>query len=175
MNRIHGATVFAVCLGITAVAATAQTPAKPPAPTNLATPSKTVGPPKELLPEQVGGAVVYVRDLDAQKAWYETMLGFRVVNAYARDGKVFEYIMTTGNKPNAPFMGLMYSAARPNGNNTNSRVVLPVPNPKALADFFSKQGAYVREAVPGSAYLILDPEGNQVELYKLSTPAPANR
>jgi hypothetical protein len=50
---------------------------------------------------------------------------------------------------------------------------VPVPDPRALANHFSGQGVYVREAVPGSAYFVLDPEGNQVEFYRLSTPAPA--
>jgi len=86
MKRLTAAVALAAALGLTA-AAIAQTPARPPS-TNLAAP-KLVGPPKELLPEQVGGVVVYVRDLEAQKLWYETMLGFRAVNSYSRDGKVF--------------------------------------------------------------------------------------
>lgn len=131
------------------------------------------GPPAELLPDRIGGAVVYVHDLEMMRNWYETMLGFRAVNSYARDGLIFEYIMQAGDGGGA-FMGLMRSSARPAGSNTNSRVVLPVPDPRALANFFSTKGVYVREAVPGSAYFILDPEGNQVELYRLSVPSPAS-
>lgn len=145
----------------------AQTPK-----TDLGTGPALEGPPATLLPERVGGAVVYVRDLEAQRQWYETMLGFKVVNTYSRNGQVFEYIMNTGDQMGG-FMGIARNDARPNGYNTNARVVLPVPDPRALASFFASKGVFVREAVPGSAYLILDPEGNQVELYRLSTPRPA--
>lgn len=138
---------------------------------NLAPAAAPVPPPKALMPTAVGGAVVYVHDLEAMRRWYETMLGFTVRTTYARNNEVFEYILGIGNSP--AFMGIMKSTARPQGSNTNSRVVLPSPDPKALADHMARQGVYVREAVPGSAYFILDPEGNQVEVYRLSTPAPA--
>lgn len=138
---------------------------------NLAPAPAPTPPPKALMPTAVGGAVVYVHDLEAMRRWYETMLGFTVRTTYARNNEVFEYILGIGDSP--AFMGLMKSTARPQGMNTNTRVVLPVPDPKALADHMAKQGVFVREAVPGSAYFILDPEGNQVEVYRLSTPAPA--
>ena len=154
---------------LTAATALAQTPAAPPV-RNMASAPKLVAPPANLLPTAVGGAVVYVHNLEAQKTWYETMLGFKARTVYARDNVPFEYIMGIGNSP--AFMGLMVSSARPQGMNTNTRVVLPVPDPKGLADHLAKQGVYVREAVAGSAYFVLDPEGNQVEIYRLSTPAP---
>lgn len=151
--------------------ALAQPPAGAPVRNMGSGPAKLNPPPANLLPTAVGGAVVYVHDLEAQRRWYEAMLGFKVRTVYARDNKPFEYIMGIGSSP--AFMGLMVSSARPQGSNTNSRVVLPVPDPKAIADHMAKQGVYVREAVAGSAYFILDPEGNQVELYRLSTPAAA--
>lgn len=157
--------------GLAAVVATAAVAQQAPAVRDLAVPPALKSPPASLLPTSIGGAVVYVRDLEAQRKWYETMLGFKVQTTYSRGGKVFEHIMGTGN--GGAFMGLMQSDARPAGSNTNSRIVVPVPNPKALADYMATQGIYVREAVPGSAYFILDPEGNQVELYRLSAPAPA--
>lgn len=162
----------ALSAGAAVTVAQAQPPAAAQAPRReMAAPGLTA-PPAHLLPERVGGAVVYVRDLEAQRRWYETMLGFRVVNTYSRNGQVFEYILQTGKAPGGAFMGLMVSPQRAPGFNTNSRVVLPVPDPKGLADHFAKQGVYVREAVAGSAYFILDPEGNQVELYRLTTPRP---
>lgn len=156
---------------LTTSVALAQPPASPPVRNMGSGAPKLNPPPANLMPTAVGGAVVYVHNLEAQRQWYETMLGFRVRTVYARDNVPFEYIMGIGDSP--AFMGLMVSSARPQGSNTNSRVVLPVPDPKGLAEHMSRQGVYVREAVPGSAYFILDPEGNQVELYRLSTPAPA--
>jgi len=169
------ALTFGACAALIAVPVLAQQPAgPPPRPAvirDLAPAAAPKAPPANLLPTAVGGAVVYVHNLEAMRQWYQTMLGFQVRTVYRRDGAIFEYILGIGDSP--AFMGLMQSSARPQGSNTNSRVVLPVPNPKALADHMATQGVYVREAVPGSAYFLLDPEGNQVEIYRLSTPAPA--
>jgi catechol-2,3-dioxygenase len=144
--------------------ATAVSAQQMPQVNNLASLPTPKAPPANLLPTGIGGAVVYVRNLEAQRNWYQTMLGFKVRTPYARDGKVFEYIMVAGS--GETFMGIATNDLRPAGMNTNTRVVLQVPNPKGLADFMSSQGVYVREAIPNSAYMIFDPEGNQIELYK---------
>lgn len=152
--------------------ALAQTPG--PTPRNMTTP-KLTPPPANLLPGRIGGSVIYVQNLEAMRDWYVTMFGFKVVSIYARDGKPFEYIMRAGDDPNSAYLGVMVSGSRPVGYNNNSRVGIPVPDPKALADHFAKQGVYVREASPGAAYFVIDPEGNQVEIFRLTAPAAPAR
>jgi catechol 2,3-dioxygenase-like lactoylglutathione lyase family enzyme len=159
--------VTAAALAVAAAAA-AQTPA----PRNMPT-AKLTAPPANLLPSRIGGSVIYVQNLEAMRDWYVTMFGLKVVSIYAREGKPFEYILRAGDDPNSAYMGVMFSGSRPVGYNNNSRVGIPVPDPKALADHFAKQGVYVREASPGAAYFVVDPEGNQVEIFRLSAPAPA--
>ena len=44
-------------------------------------------PPKELLPSRVAGSGFDVLNLEAQRAWYETYLGFRVLRYYVRSAK----------------------------------------------------------------------------------------
>ena len=49
--------------------------------------------------------------------------------------------------------------------NTLSRLILHVPDARALAAHLAKQGIMTSEVVPGVAYFLSDPEGNPVELY----------
>lgn len=125
------------------------------------------GPPAALKPAQVVGPGVYVRDLEAQKAWYMSKLGMHVVQAVPQYG---EYVMGYGSKPTDPVLILQTSDKRPPGANAFTRVILGVPDAKALAAWLKTQGVESREAVPGVAYFITDPEQNQVELYTPPKP-----
>ena len=128
----------------------------------------SAGPPAALRPAQVAGPGLYVADLEAQKAWYMGKLGLHVVTAVPRFG---EYIMGYGTSATDPVLVLQASDRRPPGPNLNSRVILGVPDAKALAAWLKTQGVKARAAVPGVAYFIDDPEGNPIELY---TPPKAN-
>ena len=46
-------------------------------------------PPANLAPANISGWGWNSLDLEAQKAWYETRLGMKVVRTYDRDGKPF--------------------------------------------------------------------------------------
>lgn len=121
--------------------------------------------PAQLAPTRVAGPGWNVRDLEAEKAWYMAKLGMRVVRDYRRDGKVYEYIMGFGDRPDAAILALLQSDRRPPGPNLYSRVILAVPDAKALAAHLKTVGVESREVVPGAAYFINDPEGNPIELY----------
>jgi catechol 2,3-dioxygenase-like lactoylglutathione lyase family enzyme len=122
-------------------------------------------PPAELAPKAVTGWGWNVMDLEAQRAWYETMLGMKVVNTYKRDGKVFEYIMGFEGAPEGgAILALLASPGRKPGASTAGRLILRVPDSKALADWLAGQGVASRMVAPG-AYFLADGEGNPVELY----------
>ena len=53
---------------------------------------------------------IYVRDLEAQKAWYMAKLGMVVVTAVPKYG---EYIMGFGTAPDAAILTLQKSDKRP--------------------------------------------------------------
>ncbi len=125
----------------------------------------TAAPPANLKPAHVAGPGVYVTDLEAQKAWYMEKLGMAVQDTIQRGGKPFEYIMGLGDGPNGAIIALALSTQRPTGPNGFSRVILAVPNAKALAEWLKTQGVENREAIPNVAYFIRDPEGNPIELY----------
>jgi len=128
------------------------------------------GPPAALKPTSISGPGIYVRDLEAQKRWYQEKLGFSVARTINRAGKPYEHIMSLGNPADPAILALVESANRPAGPNAFSRVILRVPDARGLSAHLQAQGVSARELVPGVAYFISDPEGNSVELY---TPRPA--
>jgi catechol 2,3-dioxygenase-like lactoylglutathione lyase family enzyme len=122
-------------------------------------------PPAAIAPNTVSGWGWNVMDLEAQRAWYETKLGMKVVNTYSRDGKVFEYIMGfEGGAPGSAILALLASPSRKPGPSNAGRVILRVPDSKALAEWLAGQGVPSRLVAPG-AYFFADPEGNPVEIY----------
>ena len=136
----------------------------------LAATPALAAPPANLAPRTVSGWGWNVMDLEAQKAWYEAKLGMKAVRTYDRDGKPFEYIMGfEGAAPETAILALLASPQRKPGPSTAGRLILRVPDSKALTEWLAAQGVPARLVAPG-AYFIADPEGNPIELY---TPPPA--
>ena len=122
-------------------------------------------PPAPIAPNTVSGWGWNVIDLEAERAWYEAKLGMVVVNTYQRDGKVFEYIMGfKGAPPGSAIIALLASSNRKPGPSTAGRVILRVPDSKALSEWLAAQGVPSRMVAPG-AYFLADAEGNPIELY----------
>lgn len=123
-------------------------------------------PPADLRPAHIGGAGLNVMDLEGQKAWYATKLGMTLTNTIkAPDGSAREYIMGYGEGPTAAIVALLKSSTRQPGPNAMGRIILLVPNAKALADWLKTQGVESRQVIANVAYFINDPEGNAIELY----------
>lgn len=138
----------------------------------LAGAARAEPPPAALKPAGISGWGWNVMDLEVQKAWYIDKLGMTLIRSYERDGKVFEYIMGYGAAPaGGAILALLASPQRKPGPSTAGRLILRVPDSKALADHLAKQGVPSRMVAPG-AYFLADPEGNPIELY---TPPPPAR
>jgi catechol-2,3-dioxygenase len=151
--RIMKLAAAAAVLSLSSAAA-AQTPARTP-------------PPTALMPAAIVGAGLNVIDLEAQKTWYTTMLGMKVVASYpAGGGAPYEYVLTPKAESAGGAVLALLKSARPPGANSIGRLILATPDPKALAAHLYSQGVQVREAVPNVAYFITDPEGNAIELYR---------
>ncbi len=136
----------------------------------LAASAATAGPPANLMPKGISGPGWNVMDLDAQKAWYQDKLGMKALRSYDRNGKPFEWIMGYGGEGGA-ILALLASPQRKPGPNTNARLILAVPDSKALAEWLKTQGVETRMVAPG-AYFMNDPEGNPVEIYTPPAPPP---
>ena len=136
----------------------------------IASSARAEPPPAALMPKAISGSGWSVMDLEAARAWYIDKLGMKQVGTYARDGKTVEYIMGYEGPPGSAILALLASPQRKPGSNTLSRLILHVPDARALAAHLARQGIATREVVPGVAYFLSDPEGNPVELY--TPPAP---
>ena len=120
--------------------------------------------PAKLMPRGIAGSSFNVRDLEAQKAWYLDKLGMKLVDTIRRGDKPFEYLVGYAGK-GGPILALLAAPNRPEGPNAMGRLILDVPDAKALGDHLKAQGVAVREVIPNTAYFVTDPEGNPVELY----------
>lgn len=123
--------------------------------------------PAELLPVRIAATCLYVTNIEAQREWYEKMFGMKVSRALERDGKIFEYIMTT---PGGSTVLTLAAGMRPPGYNSYSRLVLDVPNARALAEHIHSQRSSMLVAAKNIAYMIIDPEGNQIEIFNSKPP-----
>lgn len=128
-------------------------------------------PPAALKPQGISGSGWNVMDLEGMRGWYVDRLGMKLLRTYERGGKPYEYILGYDGPPWTAILALLASPQRQPGSNTMSRLILVVPDAKALGAHLAKQGVPTREVVPGVAYFVSDPEGNAVELY--TPPAPA--
>jgi catechol-2,3-dioxygenase len=127
--------------------------------------------PEALKPAQMAGSGLNVVDLEAQKSWYMTMLGMKLVQTYSRNGAPFEYIMKMSAEPNSPGAVLaLLKTTRPAGPNGFGRLIFNAPDAKALAARLASQGVVTREVIAGAAYFVTDPEGNAIELYTPPKP-----
>jgi len=126
-------------------------------------------PPAAIAPKGISGWGWNVMDLEAQKAWYIDKLGMQQVGVYSREGKVFEYIMGFEAGRDGAILALLASPQRKPGPSTAGRLILRVPDSKALSEHLTKDGVPTRLVAPG-AYFFADPEGNPIEIY---TPPPA--
>lgn len=111
-----------------------------------------------------------VLDMEAQRAWYEKMLGMKVIRTYHRKGVLYEYLMGYEHGRGARLA--LAKEPRPAGYNNNGRLGFNVPNTKGLAEFLQSQGALLREGIAGRVYFVIDPEGNPIEFFTLPSPAP---
>ncbi len=136
------------------------------APTGALAQAATDAPAKALLPTAVLGSAINVKDLEAEREWYAKMLGLDVLFTFPPQGQgpLREYVM--GYKgPNTGGHIVLNKEDRGPGVNNFGRLVLAAPDAKALAMHLFSKGVTTKEILPGSVYIIVDPEGNLIELY----------
>ena len=59
----------------------------------------------------------------------------------------------------------LMTSMRPPGYNAFSRLILEVPNPRALAEHIHSQGFSMSVILKNYVYMVMDPEGNQIEIF----------
>ncbi len=166
MNKYHVAGLAAAIAAAFGAGVLAQPPAAPPAPRPPA-PQATgaIAPiPANLTPSKIDGTGLNVADINAERAWYQTVLGMHQVGQYPATGTPSEYIMSMSSKAGEQAVLCLLRGARQPGATTYGRTILAVPDSRALADFLMAHGVTARNVAPG-AYFIQDPEGNNIELF----------
>jgi catechol 2,3-dioxygenase-like lactoylglutathione lyase family enzyme len=120
----------------------------------------------------IAGAGLNVRDMEAEKTWYVEMMGMTVLQTLHRDGKTFEYVLGYQGLDGG-VIALLGSTARQPGPNPWGRLILNVPDEKAMGTALAAKGVQGREVLPGVAWFVTDPEGNAIELFTApKTPLP---
>lgn len=158
MKLIHAAAIGALAAAAFGAGVLAQQPARPAA-------TGQIGPvPANIKPLRVEGVGLNVADIDAERAWYETVLGMHKVGQFPATGEPREYIMSMAEKNGeGPVLALLKGARQP-GATSYGRMIMVVPDSAALAAHLMTHGVAARKVAEG-AYFIADPEGNNIELY----------
>jgi catechol-2,3-dioxygenase len=112
----------------------------------------------------IAGAGLNVTNLEAQKTWYVEVMGMKVLQTLRRDGKPFEYVLGYQGLDGG-VIALLGSTARQPGPNPWGRLILNVPDEKAMGTALAAKGAQGREVLAGIAWFVTDPEGNAIELF----------
>ncbi len=166
MNKYHVAGLAAAIAAAFGAGVLAQPPAAPPAarpPAPQAT-GEIAPVPANLTPNRIAGAGINVADLQAELHWYTTVLGMHQVGQYPATGTPIEYILSMSPKEDDHAIMTIIRGARQPGAVTYGRVIMNVPDSKALAAFLMTHGVTARPVAAG-AWFITDPEGNNVEIF----------
>lgn len=115
------------------------------------------------------GAGLYVRDLEAARGWYESVLGLDLLRTIRKDGRDYEHVLGIKGSSTRAILALVARPDREDAPNTSGRIIFEAVDARAMAAAMRERGLEVREAVPGRAYFLSDPEGNPIEFY---TPPP---
>lgn len=169
MKHLKTAALAAALCTAFGLGALAQPPAGAPAPKAPAPQppvTGTIGPiPANLKPNRISGPAINCADFEKQKEWYTTVLGMTVVQTLERNGKPFEYLLSTDKERGSNAILALLNGKREPGATTYGRVIFGVADGEATAAHLRSHGVAVRKVAVG-AYFLNDPEGNLIELFQ---------
>ena len=117
-------------------------------------------------PLRMSGMGLNVDDLEAQKAFYTDVLGYKtVVRVPGPDGTAYEYILSMDGTLTGGALLVLTKHDRDAGSTSFGRIVLAVPDGRAMAERAVAGGATAENLRDGTNF-IKDPEGNLIELYQ---------
>jgi catechol 2,3-dioxygenase-like lactoylglutathione lyase family enzyme len=118
---------------------------------------------------RASGVGLNVADLERSRAFYETVLGFKVDARIPAQGPAQEYLMgLTGDLRADTLVVLRKGAVQP-GATSFGRVIVVAPNGRKLAERAAAAGYPPAKIVDGTN-MIRDPDGYVIEVYQ--RPAP---
>lgn len=128
----------------------------------------------EVKPVRMSGLGLRVSDIERSKAFYTDVLGFKVdAKVPGKDGKVLEYLLgMTGDLNSDGLLVLGQGAVTP-GAQSFGRIVMVVPNGRAMAERVKAGGGDAPKIVDGTN-IVHDPDGYVIELYQRPAPKTAS-
>lgn len=129
--------------------------------------AQTVPPmPDAIKPIRMSGVGLNVSDLERSMKFYTEVLGFKVASRVPAQGPAQEYLLGfTGQVREDNLVVLRKGAVEP-GAKTFGRVLLVVPNGKALAQRVVAAGYPMDRPLAETTNFVRDPDGYLIELYQ---------
>lgn len=129
--------------------------------------AQTTPPMEEMAqPTRFSGIGLNVIDIEKAKAFYTEILGFKVaLRIPGKDGSSYEYILSLDGTIAGGTLLVLTNHAPGEGSSSFGRLVLVVPDGRALAERVVAHGGTAEKIVDGTNF-VRDPEGNLVELYQ---------
>jgi lactoylglutathione lyase len=140
--------------------------------TATAASAQTAVPPLDgaIKPTRESGMGLRVSDLERSMHFYTDVLGYKIDQKVPATGKTVEYLLGyTGDSQADALLVISQGVAQP-GATTFGRLILTVPNGRALAERVKANGGSADKIVDGTN-IVKDPDGYVIELYQ--RPAPA--
>jgi catechol 2,3-dioxygenase-like lactoylglutathione lyase family enzyme len=128
--------------------------------------------PDAIKPIRMSGVGLNVSDLERSMKFYTEVLGFKVASRQPAQGPASEYLLGfTGQVREDNLVVLRKGAVEP-GAKTFGRILLVVPNGKALAERVVAAGYPMDRPLAATTNFVRDPDGYLIELYQRPAPAP---
>jgi len=130
--------------------------------------------PEAMKPLRMSGMGLNVRDIEAAKTFYTDVLGYKVAaRVPAKDGTAAEYLLSLSGTITDGGLLVLTNRAPVAGSTSFGRVILVVPNGRAMAERVVAAGGKADKVADGTN-IVRDPEGNVIELYQRPAPRPTS-
>jgi lactoylglutathione lyase len=123
-------------------------------------------------PTRESGMGLRVSDLERSMRFYTEVLGYKIDQKVPAQGKTVEYLLGyTGDSQADALLVISQGVVQP-GATAFGRLILTVPNGRALAQRVAANGGTVDKLADGTN-IVKDPDGYVIELYQRAAPSPA--
>lgn len=122
--------------------------------------------PEAQKPIRVSGLGLNVSDIERSKDFYTEVLGLQVDARVPASGEAREYLLGLTGVLQADTLVVLTAGEVVEGATGFGRVVIVVPNGRAMAERAQAAGARVRGEIRDGTNFIYDPDGYLIELYQ---------
>jgi lactoylglutathione lyase len=121
--------------------------------------------PDPLRPIRVAGVGLSVSDLERSMQFYTEVLGLKVAARVPAQGPAREYLLGVSGDVRTDALIVLRESAPPPGATAFGRVVLAVPDSRAMAERAAAAG-HEPTRLADTVHVVRDPDGYAIELYQ---------